>query len=339
MFSKRIQRRWRVAPIFAVTCIGLASCGSSTRTQSETAESSVVATTALESVAVPASVDATTAWQTLNETENSYTAGDISETDAGTFGLMAAPTLRFFEFVDGRWTEATSSVISRFDIPTTEFEYDITIQSVDVTNDGAVDYVVNFAAAPWHVLDVPNQGRDYGTVISGHDGNWKSLEFTDPYGGGDVYTSVEHIEYFNGALVGDWYGSCGRPCGKLIYEWLGGSGQLVGEEATPSQVRALPKPWCTAFSYNENLPLERCDEGRGVAYVQEALNGLGYELEADGYYGNSTRFAVKYYQRSNGIRASGAVDAETWRSLFAGVRLPGNDLNSDGLVTPNEFGD
>lgn len=328
-----------VATVAAIMCIGLVSCGSSTRTTSGAADQSVVTTTAVESVAEPATVDMVTAWQILNETENSFTAGDISETKAGVFGLMAAPTLRFFEFIDGQWNEMTSSVISQFDIPTTEFEYDITIQSVDVTNDGAIDYVVNFAAAPWHVLDVPNQGRDYGTVLSGHDGAWKSLDFTDPYGGGDVYTSVEHIEYFNGALVGDWYGSCGRPCGKLIYEWLGGPEQLVGQEATQSQVRALPKPWCTAFSYNENLPLERCDEGRGVTFVQEALNALGYELEADGYYGNSTRFAVKYYQRSNGIRASGAVDVDTWRSFFAGVILPGNDFNGDGLVTPDEFGD
>jgi len=125
----------------------------------------------------------------------------------------------------------------------------------------------------------------------------------------------------------------------LIYEWLGGSAQLFGEEATPSQIGALPKPWCAAYSCNENLSLERCDEGRGVTYVQEALNGLGFELEADGYYGNSTRFAVKYYQRSNGIRASGTVDVERWRNLFSGVFLPGNDLNGDGLVTPNEFGD
>jgi len=71
MFAKRIQRRWRATSIIAVICLGLVSCGSSTRTQSETADSSVVETTALESVAAPASVDATTAWQTLNETENS----------------------------------------------------------------------------------------------------------------------------------------------------------------------------------------------------------------------------------------------------------------------------
>ena len=61
MFATRIQRRWRATSIIAVMCLGLVSCGSSTRTQSETADSSVVATTALESVAVSASVDATTA--------------------------------------------------------------------------------------------------------------------------------------------------------------------------------------------------------------------------------------------------------------------------------------
>jgi len=42
---------------------------------------------------------------------------------------------------------------------------------------------------------------------------------------------------------------------------------------------------------------------------------------------------------TNGIRASGTVDVETWRNLFSGVLLPGNDLNVGGLVTSNEFGD
>lgn len=339
MTSRRLQKYRVVIATAAIACIGLASCVSSTRTASEASDDSVVATTAVESAAELNAVDAPTSWQMLNETENSYTAGDISETKDGTFGLMAAPTLRLFQFVEGEWAEITSSVESRFDVPTTEFEYDITIQSVDITNDGAIDYIVNFAAAPWHLLDVPNQGRDYGTVISWHGGQWGSLTFTDPYGGGDLYTSVEHIEYFNGALVGDWYGSCGRKCGKLIYSWIGGAEQLLGKEASPSQVRALPKPWCTAFSYNENLPLRRCDEGRGVTYVQEALNRLGYELQPDGYFGNSTRFSVKYFQRLNGIRATGVVDSDTWAKLFAGTTLPGNDLNGDGLVTPNEFGD
>ena len=327
-----------IALVFGASC---SSTGSqSADTQAATPAEATDSTTSAETtvVAVP-DVDPVTAWRSLNESENSYTAGELSVLPFGTFGLMAAPQLRLFVFEAGTWREVSELLASTADIPNTDLDYDITIQSVDLTDEGAIDYVVNFSVAPWHVLDAPNQGRDHGTVISGHGGAWASLNFTDPYGGGEKYNAVEHLEYFNGALVGDWYGSCGRPCGKLFYQWVGGAEELVGEEATPAQVRSLPKPWCTDFSYDETLPLERCSEGRGVSYVQSALNDLGYELEADGYFGNSTRFAVKYFQRANGIRASGGVDAVTWAKLFEGVGLPGNDLNGDGLVTPNELGE
>jgi hypothetical protein len=151
------------------------------------------------------------------------------------------------------------------------------------------------------------------------------------------YTSVESIRYENGALFGQHYGSCGRPCGLLIYSWIGGQGRLEGVEAMEEEAAALPKRWCTTFTFNETLPIKRCNEGFPVQLIQDSLNALGYELEADGYFGDGTRFAVQHYQRSNGIRASGQVDTDTWRALFDGANLPGVDLNGDGVVAPNEL--
>jgi hypothetical protein len=283
------------------------------------------------------SSDPEASWLELVKTENAYSFGELSYLPNGTFGLMAAPTLRLFQFQDSVWKDITADVVDVFDIPKTGLDYDVRIQSVLITNDDAIDYVVNYTPAPWHVLDAPNQGRDWGTVLSGQDGMWRSVAFVDPYGDMIEYTSVESIRYENGALFGNYYGSCGRPCGLLIYSWIGGQGRLEGVEAMEEEAAALPKRWCTTFSYNESLPIKRCNEGFPVQVIQDALNGLGYELEADGYFGDGTRFAVQHFQRSKDIRASGQVDKDTWRALFEGSGLPGNDLNGDGLVTPDEF--
>jgi hypothetical protein len=282
-------------------------------------------------------LDAQSSWEALVEEENAFASGDLSITASGTFGLMAAPTLRLFELIEGTWEDVTENFVDGFDIPTTGLDYDITIQSVRVTDDEAVDYVVNFRPAPWHVLDAPNQGRDHGTVISGQGGFWRSVAFYDPYGDGTEYTAVQHIEYLDGALLGDWFGSCGRPCGTLLYEWIGGAGRLEGEEAAPRQIRALQQPTCSNFNFNLTLPLELCNEGPGVTLVQNELYRLGYEIDADGYLGKGTRFVVQHYQRENGLRATGRVDEPTWRMLFEGRTLPGFDLNKDGIVTPSEL--
>ena len=57
--------------------------------------------------------------------------------------------------------------------------------------------------------------------------------------------------------------------------------------------------------------LEHGDTGPAVAAVQHKLRIL-----EDGIYGPQTRGAVEDYQRANGLRASGAVDARTWAGLF-----------------------
>jgi len=252
----------------------------------------------------------------------------------GIFAVMAAPRLRLFVFENG-WTETSAGqLVGPED---SEYDWDITIQSELITNDSALDFVVRYDPAPWDVLDVPNQGRSVGTVISGQGGLWKSVEFTDPYGDGAPYKSVEYIEYVNGALLGQWYGSCGRACGLLAYTWLGGSQQLSGTEATKSQKNQLIGINCADFSYAGTLPLRKCSEGLAVEDVQRFLNDLGYELEVDGYFGSGTKFAVKYFQRQNSIRATGLVDLDTWKALLGGSNPAGNDMDGNGVITPEEF--
>ena len=332
--------KYRPWALFFLCVVVISSCtinigSSDTSTESNAA---IPTETAVESESTLAQAyDPETSWGDLVKSENAYSFGDLSYLPTGTFGLMAAPTLRMFQFKDGAWSDVTEELSGAFDIPKTGLDYDIRIQSVLITNDDVIDYVVNYTPAPWHVLDAPNQGRDWGTVLSGQDGMWRSVAFADPYGDMTEYTNVENIRYENGALFGNYYGSCGRPCGLLIYSWIGGQTRLEGVEAMDEEAAALPKRWCTTFTFNETLPIRRCNEGFPVQLIQDSLTVLGYELESDGYFGDGTRFAVQHYQRSKNIRASGQIDKDTWKSLFENASLPGNDLNGDGLVTPNEF--
>ena len=277
-------------------------------------------------------------WNELVIAENAYSSSELSVLPEGVFAVMAAPKLRLFKFDNG-WAEVSTG---QFEVPHSFLEYSdldwaITIQSALITDDSALDFVVRYDPAPWDVLNVPNQGRSWGTVISGQGGQWKSVEFTDPYGDGKPYNSIEYIEYVNGALIGQWFGSCGRPCGLLAYTWVGGSQQLSGVEASKSQQNQLTGKNCADFSYAGTLPIRKCSEGLAVEYVQRFLNDLGYELEADGYFGSGTEFAVKYFQRENSIRATGLVDLDTWKALLAGTVLPGNDIDGNGVITPEEF--
>lgn len=89
------------------------------------------------------------------------------------------------------------------------------------------------------------------------------------------------------------------------------------------------------WRYNDSLPIEYCDQGRGVSYIQNALG-----LESDGNFGAETWIALGKFQLANGLTEFLSVGPETWLKLFPyQAGLPGFDINKDGLVTPDEFGE
>ena len=63
------------------------------------------------------------------------------------------------------------------------------------------------------------------------------------------------------------------------------------------------------------------DQGSEVAEIQGHLIKLGYDVMADGDFGPSTVDAVKSFQKSQGIKASGYVDEQTYRALV-GREMP-----------------
>lgn len=63
------------------------------------------------------------------------------------------------------------------------------------------------------------------------------------------------------------------------------------------------------------------DQGSEVAEIQGYLIKLGYDVMADGDYGPSTVDAVKSFQQTQGLKASGMVDENTYRVLI-GREMP-----------------
>lgn len=73
------------------------------------------------------------------------------------------------------------------------------------------------------------------------------------------------------------------------------------------------------------------DQGSEVAEIQGYLIKLGYDVMADGDYGPSTVDAVKSFQKSQGLNASGTVDERTYRVLV-GREMPEVSRGSSSMA-------
>ena len=108
---------------------------------------------------------------------------------------------------------------------------------------------------------------------------------------------------------------------------------------TPSDVRT-PPPAVSCDGYEpavDSLPIEPCTDGLAVIEVQDRLTQLGYPLDADGVFGPATAAAVVAFQIQGGQIPDGIVGLRTWARLFEGVDLRGEDLDGNGIVTPEEI--
>ena len=73
---------------------------------------------------------------------------------------------------------------------------------------------------------------------------------------------------------------------------------------------------CTGpYRTNDTLPLEPCQKGSVVADIQKALVGFGYDITADGLYGQATADAVQSFQYVMNLPQTGVVDEATFTAL------------------------
>ena len=93
-------------------------------------------------------------------------------------------------------------------------------------------------------------------------------------------------------------------------------------------------PSCGSYSFNDQYPIRRCDEGYAVFIVQNCLASLGYDVDVDGYFGPGTEQAVRQFQATYGLEVDGLVGPATWSTLCGGQ--PGWDVDGNGIVDPDE---
>ena len=328
----------------------LGSCTINVGTKESEADSTVISESdgSIESsTTAVVLIDPKKSWIDLGDNENSLSQSEVAFTGNGMFGLLAVPELRLYKFSGGSWIDIAGddltslNPLSNIGLDPSSVDYEITIQSVDLTGDGSVEFIIGFRPAPWDSIDAPNQGRRFGAVLSCDQGNCRSLPFWEPIdytAGGTDHFTVEYIKWIDNTLFASWYGTCGRPCGMLIYEWVSAYDRFEGTEATDRQRKETERLNCIEFRYSFKLPITLCDEGTPVEMVQNELQTFGYDFDVDGYFGVDTRLAVKLFQKAQGIRVTGEVDKDTWVKLFPYQEgLPGTDLNNDGLITPEEF--
>jgi peptidoglycan hydrolase-like protein with peptidoglycan-binding domain len=81
--------------------------------------------------------------------------------------------------------------------------------------------------------------------------------------------------------------------------------------ATPAAVTTIASRVVTSPSEN----VRKGDTGPGVEQIQTALRAAGYDLKADGVFGDVTDRAVRDYQEENGLTVDGVVGPNTWAKL------------------------
>lgn len=113
----------------------------------------------------------------------------------------------------------------------------------------------------------------------------------------------------------------------------GKGGDQTGREVAVTTFYEYRKGWQYVLRYEDNdeevtfvnieMPvLQRGSKCAEVGTLQVLLNALGYKgatgkaLTTDHDFGNNTEYAVKNYQRANGLTPDGIVGAKTWGLLL-----------------------
>ena len=319
--------------------IVLSACNSSTATETDFGSNpSTTNTLAADSTSLVWTGDPILTWADLNRKVNSIAVSEFSKTNGKWFGLLAKPELSLYEFNGFSWDEVsdvdlrTADPMGAAGKESGKFDYDIKIQSVDLTGDSSVEFVVRFQIAGWDRLRAPNQGQDFGVVISCDGGRCRLLPFVEStsFGAeGQEHINVETIEFVGGQLIASRAQSCGSACGTFVYSWDPKIKRFEGRPATETEKSEFAGPPCRDFNKFAGIPLQLCDAGQAVVKSQDLLRRVGFDIKSDGVFGLDMKLATQLFQKAQDIAATGVINAVTWKCLVQ-QSDPSNEVLDSG---------
>ena len=135
---------------------------------------------------------------------------------------------------------------------------------------------------------------------------------------GEQWVVPQNAYYFRNYGGSTWSGSSSDPIkfwGKIGNHYIyvrNLDGRYNGSD--------VPAPMYSREYDSPRIGIIPSDE---VIEVQEMLLSLGYEIVADGYFGEMTDKAVKDFQSKNGLTADGIVGDETYAILYTAAEATG----------------
>lgn len=101
-----------------------------------------------------------------------------------------------------------------------------------------------------------------------------------------------------------------------LFKWLTSDGNFINQVGVEPTVEVLQPEFFYLPPLNVSEALKYDMLGEQVANAQQMLKGLGFEPgRTDGYYGEQTAQAVRAFQQSNNLEATGVIDKGTASAL------------------------
>jgi hypothetical protein len=116
-------------------------------------------------------------------------------------------------------------------------------------------------------------------------------------------------------------------------------GQDPADEASNGSNQISPATTiCDQYTYDDQLPIEVCSQGRSVEMAQEIISAnIDSSVIIDGYFGPDFERTVRETKSALGLPVNSTIDAEFWDALGIATYAPFPDLNGDGVIDASEF--
>lgn len=106
-----------------------------------------------------------------------------------------------------------------------------------------------------------------------------------------------------------------------LYKWLTPDGNWIHKKGIEPTIEVSQPAIYNTHPIQVEKPLKLDMNNEQVKNAQEILSGIGFEPgRTDGYFSEDTETAVKAFQRKNGMKATGVIDAKTAAALEDAAR-------------------